>query len=93
MPTTCPRCRSMLDISESLCRRCGWNAPYLVRRQSPRRAEGSFAERYRGTAFESQPVIAVARHEGVTRGRTFVVVSFASLAALAGAVLVARPPA
>jgi hypothetical protein len=83
----------MLDVSESLCRRCGWNAPYLVRRKPARRAETTFAERYRGTAFESQPVIAVARHEGVTRGRTFVLVAFASLAALAGAALVSQPPA
>jgi hypothetical protein len=92
VPTTCPRCASDLDLAESLCARCGWNAPYLVRRHAPRRADASFTERYRGTAYDSRPLVAVAPDPEIARGRMFVIVSFASLTALAAAIVLSQPP-
>jgi hypothetical protein len=92
MPTTCPRCASALNVSEALCARCGWNAPYLIRRSVPREAERSYADRYRGTSYDTQPFVAVAPAEGLTRGRLFVIVAFASLTALAAAIVLAQPP-
>jgi hypothetical protein len=91
---TCPRCASHLDATEALCGRCGWNAPYLVRREPPRRRDASFAERYRGTAFESRPLesVALAPAQSITRGRMFVILSFASLSALAAAIVLSQPP-
>jgi hypothetical protein len=94
MPTTCPRCRSMLDASVALCRSCGWSAPYLVRRQTARRAEMTFTERYRGTEYESMAFVVVAPRVAVARGRVFVIVSAMALLALvivAGSIILGSP--
>jgi hypothetical protein len=94
MPTTCPRCRSMLDASMALCRSCGWSAPYLVRRQAAPRAEMTFTERYRGTEYESAPFVVVAPRAGVARGRIFVIMSAVALLALiivAGSIILGPP--
>jgi hypothetical protein len=92
MLTTCPRCAAALNVAEAFCGRCGWNAPYLVRRHPPRYSEKTFAERYRGTEYESRPLVAVASDPTLTRGRMFVIVSFASLTAIAAATMLAQPP-
>ena len=82
MPTRCPRCTSMLDATTAFCSACGWSAPYLVRRQAAQSAELTFTERYRGTEYESTPIILVTAGERVAKGRMFVIVSAVALLAL-----------
>jgi hypothetical protein len=72
----------MLDASNAICHSCGWSAPYLVRRQAAPRTEMTFAERYRGTEFESTPFVVVRPRASVARGRIFVIVSSVALLAL-----------
>jgi hypothetical protein len=94
MSTRCPQCASVLDASTALCRRCGWSAPYLVRQRPARAVEMSFSERYRGTEFDSRPIIAAAPRGEVAKCRVFVIVSSVALLALiivAGSVILAPP--
>ena len=94
MPIRCPRCSSMLDASTAFCPSCGWSAPYLVRRQPARISEMTFAERYRGTEFESTPLAVVAPRAGVARGRIFVIASAVALLGLiivAGSIILGSP--
>ena len=92
MPTTCPRCASMLDDVGSFCGRCDWSAPYLVRRRQASTSQMSYTERYRGTEFDPRYRTAVVQAERLTRARAFVIMSFASLSALVAAFVLSRPP-
>jgi hypothetical protein len=91
MATSCPRCAATVSEPEGLCRHCGWSVPYLVRPRAKSDRKISYAERYRGTIYESHAAVEVMPEGGLARGRTFVVVGLAAVATLFSLILVAQP--
>jgi hypothetical protein len=82
----------MVNQTEGLCATCGWSAPYLVRRQPSTGTKISYAEKYRGTEFDSgATAVQMAEDDDVARGRLFVSVALAAMTGLLLLILAAPP--
>lgn len=91
MNAYCPECETELDVTTGICPACRWD-PLVARAATPRAVEPqrelSLTERYRGTQYDlSLEQAAYDQHEGVSRGRLFVLVSLAGAVALYGGVM------
>ena len=91
MNAYCPECETDLDPSTGICPACRWD-PLIstaVRDVSTvQQPEMSLTERYRGTQYDfSLQSAMVSSHQGVSRGRAFVIVGLIAAVSLYGVVM------
>jgi hypothetical protein len=89
MNTYCPECETELDQTTGVCPACRWD-PYLVAPKPTKvpKFEGSIADRYRGTPYDSQWQTAAAeRSPGISRARVFVITMMLGVGAFYGVIL------
>jgi hypothetical protein len=90
MNTYCPECETELDQSTGVCPACRWD-PYLIAPKPTKvaKSEGSIAERYRGTPYDSQWQIVAADSgsSGISRARVFVITMMLAVGGFYGVIL------
>jgi hypothetical protein len=80
MNAYCPECETELDPTSGICPACRWDAGFSKGYSTIRTgqaSEGSISDRYRGTAYDSSVQFAEVIHHtdnGISRGRTFVII-------------------
>jgi hypothetical protein len=90
MSAYCPKCETDLDPSTGICPACRWDPRISTDVRTVRTAEPemSLTERYRGTQYDvSLQSAMVSSHQGVSRGRTFVIIGLVAAASLYGVVM------
>lgn len=94
MSAYCPECETDLDQATGICPACRWD-PVLAANTRPVRPPEpglSLTERYRGTRYDVSTNDAAVRSSGVSRGRSFVLVSLVAGVALYGVVMTVMGP-
>ncbi len=94
MSAYCPECETDLDQSTGICPACRWDPVFAATARQVRPPEPglSLTERYRGTRYDVSAQDIVVQRGGVSRGRSFVIVSLVAGAALYGTVMVMMGP-
>jgi hypothetical protein len=87
MNAYCPECETELDQSTGICPACRWD-PLLSAgpTRTPVTPQMSLTERYRGTEYDASIQMAAETSSGLSRGRTFLIVTLLAMAALYAAV-------
>jgi hypothetical protein len=94
MSAYCPECETDLDQTTGICPACRWD-PVIAATTRPVRAPEaglSLTERYRGTRYDISAEDAVVRSSGVSRGRSFVIVTLVAGVAFYGVVMTMMGP-
>lgn len=86
----CPLCETDLDPATGICPACRWQhvtARAQPEKPSPERV--SLTERYRGTEWDSSfaTISAPSGHQGISRGRLFVLAGLLLVVGVYGAVV------
>jgi hypothetical protein len=91
MNAYCPECETDLDPSTGICPACRWDPLISTSIRSVRIEQEpgmSLTERYRGTAYDFSLQSEMAgSHEGISRGRAFVIAGLVAAATVYGLML------
>lgn len=90
MSAYCPKCETDLDPSTGICPACRWDPRISTDVEAIRTVEPemSLTERYRGTQYDLALQGAIASsHQGVSRGRAFVIVGLIAVVSIYGVVM------
>jgi hypothetical protein len=86
MNAYCPECETELDVTTGICPACRWDplmAQRFVRQTPEPERQLTLTERYRGTRYDVSMQQALAgHHDGVSRGRSFVLVALVAAVGL-----------
>lgn len=95
MSAYCPECETDLDQATGICPACRWDPAIAASSRQVRPPETglSLTERYRGTQYDVSAGDTFVRRDGVSRGRSFVIVSLLAGVALYGVVIALMGPA
>jgi hypothetical protein len=94
MNAYCPECETDLDAATGICPACRWDPQGVIETTGVRvtrlvhAPETSLTERYRGTAYDFSLLSeAVESHQGISRGRTLVIIGLIGAVVLYGVIL------